>query len=560
MLTRSLVAAAAVALMAAAAPAADPPVVFQTQPAGRLLEEARGVAKLIGGDKAAEEFDRGLKAELGDKGFDGLDLTRPVAGYVAVPADPARTVAVVALPVTGEKEFVAFVGRWFAGRPPVLKDGVYELATPPDGPAGVFRVADGHAYLAFGAKGPHVGQALAADALVPFAKLYDPTDVSLASAKVHFGRFPKELREKAAAGLAEAEKGLAAMPLPPGLGGAAKGAVEQFGKLGARYLALSQGAKTAGLKLNLDGATGDLTAELTLAGEPGSELAKQIAARKPTANAFAGLVTPDAAAGVRVRLPLFAEELRAAAVAGLGEAKKNAPGGPGGMLPAPIAKLFDEFFDGATRTVKTGEVDIAAAVRGPNADGHFTAVGAVTFDDPSEVEKAFKAAIEAFAPADAQALFEWDAEKAGKVAVHTFALGRVPEPGRAGFEGAFGGGEAMIAFAFAPKAVVVAMGPGGEAVKALKGALELKPAAAPVLDLVYNPAKAAKLMEAIEPGAGDGFARAVGTADKLVPAVRLSVAGGQELKVTFGFNVRLLPRGGMAAPTAEPPPPPDAKK
>lgn len=545
---RFLAAVLAAALAAPAGRAADPPVVFQTQPVGRLLEEARGVAKLIGGDKAAEEFDGGLKGALGEKGFDGLDLARPVAGYVAVPADPARTVAVVALPVTGEEAFVAFVGRVSKEKVPAAVGGVYTVPGSNPGMTGAFRVVDGYAYLAGGA-GDVAAKALAADALVPFAKVYDPTDTALASAKVHFGRFPEELRGKAAAALAEAQRGLAALPLPPEFGEMAKEAAGQLGKLGTRSLELAKGAKTAGLKLNLDGATGDLTAELSLAGEPGSPLARDIAARKPTANAFAGLVAPDAAAGVRTRLPLFTDELRAAAAAGLEVARKEVANHP---FP-PVRSVLDELLQGAVRTAKTGEADVAAAVRGPDADGHFTAVGAVAFDDPSKVEAEFRKAVEQVAPPDAQALFEWDAEKAGKVAIHTFALGRVPEQGRAGFEPAFGGGDAMIAFAFAPKAVVLAMGPGAEAVKAVKGALGLKPGPAPVLDLVYNPAKAAKLMEAIGPGSGDRFARVVGTADKLVPAARLGVAGGAELKVTFGFNLRLLPRGGFAASTADPP-------
>jgi len=86
-----------------------------------LLSRYKFVAKLLGGDAGAESFNKGLLNALGEKGFDGLDLTRPVVGYVLVPAEPDGMVAVVALPVTTEKDFVAFVGRLLEGTPPVAK-------------------------------------------------------------------------------------------------------------------------------------------------------------------------------------------------------------------------------------------------------------------------------------------------------------------------------------------------------------------------------------------------------------------------------------------------------
>ena len=62
--------AAAVALAApAAAPAADPPITFQAQPAGRMLNDARVIAKMIGGDAAVKDMEKGLKEAFGEKGF-----------------------------------------------------------------------------------------------------------------------------------------------------------------------------------------------------------------------------------------------------------------------------------------------------------------------------------------------------------------------------------------------------------------------------------------------------------------------------------------------------------
>src|SRR5437763_1481650 len=88
-----LFAAAAAVLLASppAVPAADPPITFQTQPVGKLLDDTRALATMLVGDKAAKEVNEGIRRTFGDKGLDGLDLTRPVVGYFLVPADPDKT-------------------------------------------------------------------------------------------------------------------------------------------------------------------------------------------------------------------------------------------------------------------------------------------------------------------------------------------------------------------------------------------------------------------------------------------------------------------------------------
>src|SRR4051794_30647261 len=83
--------------------AADPPIVFQTQPAGRMLADVKAVVKMAGGDKAVKQFNDQLQQHLGAKGLDGLDLQRPILGYVIPTAKFEETVAVVVFPVADEK-------------------------------------------------------------------------------------------------------------------------------------------------------------------------------------------------------------------------------------------------------------------------------------------------------------------------------------------------------------------------------------------------------------------------------------------------------------------------
>jgi hypothetical protein len=544
----------AAALLAAppAAVAADPPVVFQTQPPGRLLDDLRATIQALAGDREVKEFDRWVKESLGEKGFDGLDLTRPAGGYVAVPADPTKAVAVLALPVTSEDAFVGFCERWNRSKPKGLGGGVYELPSLDPALAARARVADGYAYVATAAKGVDLAKAVGAD-LVPFAKFYDPGEAAPFAARVFFDRLPKGLREQALAGLWVART-VAAMQLPPGLADEGKAALEQFGRLTTRYIELSKGAKEAVLRANLDPATGEVRAELTLTAADGSPLAGDIAGRKPTTNAFAGLLTPDVVTGFRTRLPLFTEEIRNAAVIGLELAKKEAANA-NFLAPPPARPLLKEFFDGAIRTAKTGEADVAGVIRGPDPNGFYTAVGAAAFVDPSGVEKELKKLIGREAEPEFTDLIKWDAEKAGEVGIHVFGFGKWnEEPGR-DLRPVFGP-DAVVAVAFAPRAVVAAVGP--DAVAAVKGVLALKPAAAPVVDVVVNPAKLARMVGAVdEVGAGE-VARAWGKEDKGLSVLSVGVAGGTELKVTLGLNLRLFAGGltarGAAGAAAEPPP------
>ncbi len=202
-----------------------------------------------------------------------------------------------------------------------------------------------------------------------------------------------------------------------------------------------------------------------------------------------------------------------------------------------------------------------AVVRGPDKDGVFTHVTAITFDDPSGVEKALRKFITGSAPQEVQNAFKWDAEKINGVSIHTFDLALVPDrEGGAEFRGIYGQ-SAKMAFAFAPKAFFSSMGP--DAIGAIKAAMALKPGAATHLEAVVNPSRLVKLVQSADPQAGAMVAKAVGTDDKLSTMMGLSISGGKELTMKLGFNGILVGKwfmlsevsegGGNARPVPPPP-------
>jgi hypothetical protein len=533
---------AALLLGTSAVRAADPPlppIVFQTQPLGRVLADIRSGADILGGDKGVKALNEGLKSLLGEKGFDGLDMGRPLVGYVVLAPKPADITAVMAFPVTGEKEFLELCDRVNKDKlKPDAKDKtLYHM--PPLDPQykALMRFQDRYAYIAYGANPePHI----AAKALVPMAKLFEPADRGIVAARIHFDRIPLAVKLATPVLMEEVKKTIfrgmnidrekeAMDILNP--------AIAEIEKLAARYGKLVAGADVLAARLMLEVPSGNIVVEATVNGKPDSELAKTIAAFKPTASKFGGLLTaPDTVGGFKVRLPLFEEELRNAVAVGLEEGRKESLKRVQNHEKPPL----DELFKGLARTVKTGEFDIAGAVRGPNNAGWFTAVGAVAFEDPSKLEKEFKTYIEKNAPQDVVDAIKWNAAKAGTVEIHTWKL---TPGGFLDFTKVFGGNDCSVAFAFAPHGLFAAIGP--DAVATLKDALGVKPAPSPVLDVVLNPARATKIMQKIigpnDPDSVD-VENVLGKEDKLQSIMSLTLEGGKELKATFTINLKVIPR------------------
>ncbi len=549
----------ALAALVAPAPlrAADPPITFQTHPLDRVLGDLRSAADLVGGEKAVKALNAGIKDKLGEKGFEGLDVNKPVVGYVLLSPILEDTVAVVAFPVSTEKAFLSFCERWNNGQKPKdLGKGLYEVpALFPDSVSRM-KFSGGYAYIAAGKK-PEA--ALADKELVAPDKLYDPAERAVLAGKLHFDRITPEVKKAAIGWLADAKKQVEDAGGGPGgwFGGIIKAAAPELEKLLTRYFILLGGADTATLRVSVDVPTSDLVVEATLTPKPASLLAKVIADHKPTGNRFGALIaTPDTVAGFKTRLPFFNDELKTAGVKSLEAGQKLAVD----ATPEVGKAAVEELFKGLIRTVKSGEADIVAGVRGPDKDGEFAFVAAVAFDDTAALEKEFKKFFKGDAPQDEQNRMKWDVAKVGNTNIHTFQL----TPG--GFfdiTKPFGREKASLAFAFAPKGIFVTIGV--NPVATMKDALAVKPADAPVLDIVLNPKRVAQL---VEKGGGQALEveRALGKEDKLVSAMSLKITGGKELSVKYAINLRMLPRaiftesGGFDGDKTEKVPPVEEKK
>ncbi|MBM3982612.1 MAG: hypothetical protein FJ304_20540 [Planctomycetes bacterium] len=525
----ALVLAAAV-FAAPAVRAADPPITFQTHPLDRLLGDLRAAADLIGGEKAVKSLNAGIREKLGDKGFEGLDVNKPIVGYVILAPKLEDTVAVVAFPVSGEKAFLSFCERWNGGtKPKDLGKGLWEVPELFPESVSRMRFSNGYAYIAAGKK-PEA--ALGEKELVAPDKLYDPAERAVLAGKLHFDRITPDVKKAALGWVAELKKQLEDIGGGPA-GAIVKSAFPELEKMFARYFLLMGGADTATLRVGVDVPTSDLVVEATLTPKPDTLLAKVIGDRKATGNRFGALIaSPDTVAGFKTRLPFFNAELKEAGVKALEEGQKQAVQN----TPEVGKAAMEELFKGLIRTVKTGEADIVAGVRGPDKDGEFAFVAAVAFEDGAALEKEFKKFFKGDAPQNEQDRMKWDAAKVGNTNIHTYKL---TTGGFFDISKPFGGEKASLAFAFAPNGIFVTIGP--DPVALMKDALAVKPADSPVLDVVLNPKRVAKFVEKTGGQATD-IERALGKEDKLLSAMSLRVTGGKELSVKLAINLRLLPR------------------
>ena len=129
------------------------------------------------------------------------------------------------------------------------------------------------------------------------------------------------------------------------------------------------------------------------------------------------------------------------------------------------------------------------------------------------------------------------------MSIHTLDISKIPG-GEREFKAIFGN-NVMFAFAFAPKAAYAAIGPGGEAIAAIKSAMAAKPVEAPALDLAYNADKIVKVIGLVDPRGGEMAAKMLGKQDKLTSVLKWTATGGKELKVKLSINVKLISTWGI---------------
>ena len=516
-------------VFAAPVPAANakyelPTIVIQAQSGQKLLDDLRKFVKLNGGTpemlaKVAEM----QKQFLGEKGFAGLDLTKPLGGYAYLRAKADTSSLVLVLPITNEKDALGFVERLKIEAKEVSKPkGVYELVGGPfdDGLPGHLRLHDKHAYISINGG---IDSLAELDKLVPISRLVDEKETAVLAVTLTGKRMPKELTDQAYQVFDEANQGVdrllvrapADMPknLPPFL-------KEMLGWGRRCYDLMIADGDTLGFRVSFDDKTGDLDTETILTPNAKSVLAADLAEFKPGRGRFHQLATKDSVAGGWLVLPgPIPTGVRSTFGAFVGESLPML--GKHSNLPAEMLPLFDSLATIGQKAFTDGEVDLGLAMASPNKDGHYTAVAALGLDDPTPLVKLVLAIAKDLPKEFAEAI-KLNAYKIGDVPVHTFALAKlIPEDLLKIF-----GEKPALNIAVGNKGLFLAVGPGAEA--ELKRAMALKPAEARAFDMVVNLAKGKELVKA-----GGGNLRELEqfpVPDRVISFYSIDVRGGKDFR------------------------------
>ncbi len=551
MRTRILLSAAllvGLALGASAAPApvikstGGPPVILQIAPGQKLLENVKKIVGIVAGEGFSGLIDGQIQGKLGEKGFAGLDMTKPIVGYLYLPnkalkgpEDFKEIYGFVAIPVTGENEFKDFVSRLGPPDDPLNfkpiegNKGLYALeANGGDHDAIPVRARfhDGYLYVGFNAK----DELLDAKNLIPAKNLIKPGETGLVLARIFTDRFPEAIAQQQTEQFEELEQQI------PNLGawsGIAGNILKSYSALAKKSSAQLKDTEETGFRLAFDEKAAEIAIESYAMPKKGTDYAKELAAIKPTANRFASLISDTTAAGGLLQLPIATPELKDILGKLVEAVQKGKEDAPEHMRP-----VIDELLKGLGRTIKGDSIDYALAVNGPNKDGKFTMVAAVNFDDASGLEKALKAAAKhADAPEKFKDEVKFDVDEVEGLKVHRVIMKDDAEPVKAIF------GPSGLSFVMGPKSIVVAMGPDWK--DSLKAALAAKAGPSKVLDLVANPKRLGELITAGNEQAGGVAAQLLGSEDKRVTVLGLTYEGGEMLKSRFSISLKIIPKAAI---------------
>ena len=509
----------------------QPTIVFQTQHGQKLLDSAKKYVKLNGGTpEMVTRIDDLLKGLLGEKGFAGLDLTRPFGGYVYLRAKVETSYMVLVLPITNEKDALELVERIHLEAKITKVKSVYELGGGPFARdlTGHIRFHDKHAYVAIHAKPIEENDAIdalgATEKLIPVARLVDDKETAVLAATLTGKRIPKGLTDEAYPlfDSANADVDRLMVRAPAGMPKNFPPFIKELLGWGRRsYDLMIADGDTLGLRITFDEKMGDLDAEAILTPTAKSGLAQDLASFTPAKGRFQQLVTKDSVGGGWLVVPgPIPKGVRATFANFIAEwipmlQKETA-------LPAEFLPLFDTMASIAQKAITAGEIDLGAAVSGPNKAGHYTVVAGLGLDDPTPLVKLVLGLAKDL-PKEFVEAIKLNAYKIGDVSAHTFALDKLlPED----FLKIFGEKPALN-IAVGNKGLFLAVGPGAEV--ELKRALALKPLEATAFDIVVNLAKGKELVKSA--GGNLRELEQFPVPDRAISFYSVDIRGGKDLRV-----------------------------
>ena len=513
------------------AKAAEPTLEVRVQSVNVLLDKAEYVAGLAGKEDVIQSVKLILKnLQMEGKGIEGVDPQRPFGLYATLSTDVIGSPVIAMVPIADQDRFLAMLRDRLNITPEKMDGGALKVELPD----GVKNPVVGALYLRFANDYLYVARSvkdLDSNGLIAPKTFFAKDDGAVASAIMRGDRIPVEVKTFIVGQmeLALAEQRRKAKATGKSV---AELAGEEWGADSVIRVtkALLEDSKELALRVFIDAKADELSAEVVIVPKTGTASAKYVSSLGGRMSLSAGIVAAkDAVArtAVKFALPTEARASFSKVVDSvLAQAVKDA-GDEGRVFAERVAKVLSP-------TLKAGELEMAAALLGPDAKGRHTLLAAMAVKDGKEIEKLAKD-FAVFAGGAADITF--DIEKIGDFNLHKVVLNDVPEP----FEAIFG--TKTIWVAVSDTHVAVSVEPEGAAIRA---GLKAKPAPVPILSVEVSLAKLLPLVakdlkpDEVKALLRDAFGSG-GTNGK--DTVTITITGGQQLTAKAklkGKGVRLL--------------------
>jgi hypothetical protein len=525
-----LAAALALGTAANAQPAAEQPTVeVKLKSVNVLLDKGEYLAGLAGKSEVFKQVREIVKQLSADgKGLEGIDPAKPFAFSATLTQDVINSPVLVMVPIADEERFLKLLKERAQLAPEKADDGTFKIAVPVINEL-YLRFANGYVYIGRTVK------SLDPKAIPAPNTVFGKDDGAVGSAVLHIDRIPDGLKQfvlgQLELGIAEQKKNANLDDNP-----AKKLGFDLFTENALSGIkSFVEDSKELSVRVFIDEKTDEMSGELTLTAKSGTTLAKNLANLSGKTSLPAALIGPAKDAAVRGSVKAgFPEgvkkDLAKLVDTGIDEILKD--------VQAEAKPIAEKALKTLAPTLKSGELDAAFALNGPDDKGRYTLIGAVGVKNGRDIEKLAKDLVAEYGGHLAnEVAFDFDVAKVGSFNLHTITIKNVPPD----LDRVFGTGKIWVATS--DDYVALSIEPDGAA---LKAGLKATPAAAPVasLDIAFArvlplaakdvpPDELKKKLAAAFPG-GDATGK---------DTLTVTITGGNQLTVKGklkGGGIRLL--------------------
>jgi hypothetical protein len=492
-----------------------------------VMGHARYFARLVDREDLLQQFEQIVRPSLER----GIDLKRPV-GLAIRQFAPDNPPVVLFVPVTGDKEFVEFLNG-FGLEAAAEKEGIRQVILP-GGNKAYLRFAHNYAFVAM------QPSALADGLMNPMTDLPAEHLQNLFLAQVRLDQIPSATRQFL---FGQVEREIS------------KNAAKQRGESEAQFLGRQTAVKviravvrsllletqTVSLRINVDEARHQLTADLKVVPVAGTVMSKQLAAVAQAQSLFTGIVK-ESAAHMSICLPL-AYELRRM----LDEVLDSSFQEEVNKLDSIVKKaVAEKVYRTLEPTLKQDALDFAVQLAGPH-DNRYALVAAVRLRDGKRVESLLRDLVREMPERDRQKIALYH-QQLGTVAVHRVELPPMDEEGTRVF------GASVAYVAFLDNALLVGLGRDGAS--AIKSAL-IQLGSTPLPSPVVQVHAAVRRLGPLAREDAERLAAAMNRAfsQRGDDHVRLEVRGGPALQVRLEFGSKLVKLAFLLSPLGDNSPP-----